>query len=283
MESPVRIAWRLPLALGACAAAFLLAAACGDSDPPAATAAPGDTTATGSSPSPGGGANFDRTTEPKAAAPASKYTILHDDVGSGYLTDIRNTFVLDATAYAKTPAFDSASDGESLLKQWGYVGGYESALTPEGGDPSLLNGAFAIRIESHLFGSADGAKKAYDYFVGRIQKSGAGAISAGPVGNQSSAWKGIADKIRNSSIDRAIHEIVFRRGNVVVLVLTIGADPLMKVDTVRSLALVVDQKALGTKQAVEPTPTSNYTPPAYTTPATPAKTPTASATSSAAR
>ncbi|MCC6381811.1 MAG: hypothetical protein IT304_04840 [Dehalococcoidia bacterium] len=282
MESPVRSAWRLPLAFFACAAAFLLAAACGDGDAPAATP-PGDGSASGSSPTAAGNASFDRATEPSVATPASKYTILHDDVGSGYLTDIKNTFVLDAPAYAKTAAFNSASEGEALLKQWGYVNGYESALTPEGGDPSLLNGAVAIRIESHLFGSVDGAKKAYDYFVGRLSKSGAGAISAGPVVNQSSAFKGISDKIRNSTIDRAIHEIAFRRGNLVVLVLTIGADPLMKVDVVRSLALVVDQKALGTKQALEPTPTSNYTPPAYTTPATPARTPTASATSSAAR
>jgi hypothetical protein len=36
----------------------------------------------------------------------------------------------------------------------------------------------------------------------------------------------------------------------------------MKVDTVCQLATVADAKALGKKEPIEPTPTSNYTPPA---------------------
>jgi hypothetical protein len=43
-----------------------------------------------------------------------------------------------------------------------------------------------------------------------------------------------------------------------VVLLTRGAEPFMKIDTARNLALIIDQKALGLKEAIEPTPASNF-------------------------
>ena len=70
-----------------------------------------------------------------------------DDMGkdastgnAAYLTDLKSTFVLDAKSYGKTSAFATADEGEKLLNQWGYLGGYETGLIPEGRDTAVLNG-----------------------------------------------------------------------------------------------------------------------------------------------
>jgi hypothetical protein len=123
-------------------------------------------------------------------------------------------------------------------------------------------------VEIHLFKDEPGAKKAFEYFENRL-KNGAQSVNSTPVGNQSSAWKTVSGKVRSSQVDAAYHRIVFRRGNMVAVVLTYGADPFMKVDRVRALAQMVDEKALGQKATVEPTPTGNFTPPANTAPRTP--------------
>jgi hypothetical protein len=55
------------------------------------------------------------------------------------------------------------------------------------------------------------------------------------------------------------------RGNVVTVVLTKGAEGLMKVDTAWQLASIADAKELGARKTIVPTPTSNFTPAAAAT------------------
>jgi hypothetical protein len=202
------------------------------------------------------------------------YSISQDDLGPGYITDIPATFVLDVQNYGKTATFSSEQEGQDLLTKWGYLGGYETGYSPEGRDVAVLNGAYYIKVEVHLFKDETGAKKAFDYFENRLrQAQSAQPVTAAQLGNQSSAWRTVFGKVPNSSVDAAYHRIVFRRGNLVSVVLTYGADPFMKVDTVRSLAVMVDQKALGEKTATEPTPVSSFVTP---TPSSSGASPTAS-------
>ena len=239
------------LMLFLCASAcLLLAVACGDDDDGSANASPGGDRAGTSS-------------APILTQPASRFAISLDDLvpkttggdtGGGYLTDIQSTFKLDIKNYGATGSFPSAAEGEALLAKWNYTGGYETGFEPETRLPGVLNGAYFINVEVHLFTGEDGSKSMYRHFEDRLAKSGSKKLTASPVGNESSAWKLVTGKVSDSSIDAAYHRIVFRRGNLVAVVQTWGSDPLMTVDTVRLLSGLIDDKAMGKMSAVEPTP-----------------------------
>jgi hypothetical protein len=236
-----------------------LGAACGDGAPADPTAPAGGSPAGTVSTVAG---SSDRVTQPDVKAPASQYSLLLDDVGlRSFLTDIPATYELDAAKYADSKVFDTVSDGVRLLNGWGYTGGYETGMWPEGREQAMLNGAYRILQEVHLFQTAAGAKGFYDYAVDRVKKAAVGQpVQAPGIGNESSSFYAVQGTIRSSRIGQAIHQVIFRRGNMVAVVQTVGAESFMKVDTVIRLALMIDDKALGKTPAVAPTPTSNFTP-----------------------
>lgn len=246
------------LQLGFCACLLLvpLIAACGgDSDAQTGSNDPGATPTAAASSAPG------NTTEPDVKGPASKYTLLLDDVGDGYFTDRQHTFTLDIDNYAGTAAFSNPSEGRKLLKQWGYVEGFETAYEPEGRQTDVLNGKYYINVETHLFDSTKGAEDAYAHFEDVIRSAGrAEQVQTSPLGNQYSVWKSDGDKVSGSSITSTFHRFILRRGNMVAVVQTWGAQPFMRVDTVRGLAAILDDKALGRKDAPEPTPLATTAP-----------------------
>ncbi len=252
---PSRLARRLHVsALCAFALAIPLLAACGGDDDDG-----GPTSPTGS---PQATTN-DNSTAPMLAMPVSRFSVTQEDLGILFLVDIPATFSETAEEYAKGPSFASQSDGMALLKQWGYLGGYETGYTPEGREKAVLNGGYYSKVESHLFKDEEGAKKAFAYFEARLKgTAGNQPVTATPVGNQWAAFQRLNGKVPGSSVSAVYHQYLFRRGNLVVAVLTYGADGFMKVEIARELATLVDQKALGKAEATEPTPTSNYTPPA---------------------
>jgi len=253
------MARRLALALCAGTLFPLFAVACGSGDSNSSND-PGSSTnspaagATQSSSNPSG--------EPQIAMPASRFAISVDDMGkdattgnAAYLTDLKATYVLDAKSYGRTSAFASADEGEKLLTQWGYLGGYETGLIPEGRDTAVLNGAYYVNVEVHLFKSSDGAKKAYEQFDKKVRGAGKGQeVPSATIGNQSNTWTLTEGKVGTSTVNRVYHQAIFRRGNLVAAILTSGAEGFMKVDIVRAMAAIVDQKAIGQKNAVEPTP-----------------------------
>ena len=254
----------LPLAFCACALSALgfAAVSCGGSSGAKTISGTPGTTATAS----GSGTAANTTPDdPKAApilkAPASLYSINLDDLGTAFFTDISQTYVLTLDSYAAAQgAFSSATEGKKDLTDWGYLGGYETAYIPEGRETAVLQGQYYITIESHLFKSEAGAKQAYDYFNAKLKSSVSTLVSGPQVGNESAVWKLVSGTIPTSTTPAAYHRLIFRRGNLVSIVLTFGADPFMTTQPVHDLAVIVDQKALGKKAVVEPTPTSNFTP-----------------------
>ena len=238
---------RLPLALCACCL-FLFAAACGGGDDGSSAPIPG------SDATPTTYAN-NASAAPQIGMPSSRYSVLQSDLDPGYLTDVPGTFVLTAENYSPTATFPSPEEGLQKLAEWGYLGGYETGYTPEGRDSAVLNGSYYIFVETHLFETPEGTAAAFDYFNDRLTNSVSEQVTAPSVGNESAAWRLVYDTIGNSSVESVFHRVIFRRGNMLVVVATLGAEPLMKVDDAYSLAVIVDEKAMGARQAPEPTPT----------------------------
>jgi hypothetical protein len=264
---------RIALALFFCSLPLLLAAGCGDDDD-AGGASPSTIPGAGRTPPVAAATNSQL--QPSAAAPASRYSLLLTDIGTNaYLTDIPKTFVLTAETYATAELWKNPEEGVALLKKWGYADGYETAFTPEGATNAVLNGSFFVYNEVHRFNTSEGAHQAYEWFNNKIAANGiAQPVTASAIGNESNAWKTVRGKIGASNQFYAYHQIIFRRGNIVAIVQTVGADPFMKVDTVFALAQMADAKVLGEREAIAPTPVSKK----ITPPPTPVRTPTPQAT-----
>lgn len=259
---------RAPAALLVLLAGGFLLSSCGDDDDNDAAPSRGGegsstSSAGGTAPTQGSRTAPNATAVPLVAGPSRRYSLLLDDLGTGnFRTDVKGTRELTADSYAEAPFWPSKQDGKDRLASWGYVDGYQTVLLPDGDiNPAILNGAYVIRTETHLFKDAAGAAQAYQFFVKTVQTNGVSqAISGAPVGNESYASRTVQDKVPGSKVDQVLHHIVYLRGNVVAIVMTIGADPLMKIEITRDLALMIDQKVLGERPAPIPTPVSLPTP-----------------------
>ncbi len=246
---------RLWLALGSSLVPLLLLASCGGDDDAASTTPAG--TSTPGQASPTAAQARDTKAAPVLDGPAGKYGILQEDLGTNFLIDFRGTFVLDARLYGATPTFPAGTNGEALLNQWGYVEGFEASFDPEGRQTAMLNGGFFLAIESHLFRTVEGASKAFTYFNGRLASAKVNQqVTTVSVGNEYAAWLQTGEKIAGSQVNAVYHRFIFRRGNLVTVVLTSGAEPFMRVDTARAVAVLIDEKAMGEKPALAPTPTA---------------------------
>ncbi|MCA9820963.1 MAG: hypothetical protein KC482_02625 [Dehalococcoidia bacterium] len=192
---------------------------------------------------------------PALTGPASLYSISQDDLGQGYITDIEHTWVLTADSYGTTTPFRD-TNGPTMLNQWGYVDGYETSYSPEGRSTAVLNGAYWIRVETHLMADEQGARELFDFFKGFVAGTVSEPVTVSGIGNDFAAWRYIDTEhpVGTSTIPSETHQYIFRRGNLVAAVQTVGAEPFMDVTTVSALARIIDQKALGESVLVEPTP-----------------------------
>jgi hypothetical protein len=196
---------------------------------------------------------------PKVSKPAGKYSVAIEDIGNAWLTDIAGTYVISSDSYCKQPClFESQAEGKKYLDQWGYVEGYETAYIPEGRDDTVLKGGYYIKVETHLFESAEGAQSAYDFFTAYAAASGASEVPIQAVGNGYSAYATLAGTISGTRVKALFHQIIFVRGNVLTVILTKGAQGFMTAESAWDLAAIADGKLLGQRAAPEPTPTSNY-------------------------
>jgi hypothetical protein len=194
------------------------------------------------------------------------------DVSNGYKTLGSNTFSLSALGFATNGYFPNAQAGETQAEAWGYKDGYQSSFEPDGQLAGLLQGRYYIQVESYLFNTVDGAAQAYAHIDGvtRSQTKSIEQVTNG-LANESSAWKTIAGKVGSSELNMVYYRFIFRRGNLVTVVQTNGAEPYMTVDRARDLAVVVDEKARGNLPAPTPTPAKTGTPGLPSLPVTPTR------------
>ena len=183
------------------------------------------------------------------------------DFNARYSTHGGDAYVVNAFAFANTGPFASVKEGEALAEQWGYREGYTATLTPDGQLAGVLEGRFYVTAEVYLFNSMDGARQAYSKFEQLYAAApGSERQQTRGLANDSSAWKLIKDTVGTSDVVAVYHRFVFRRGNMVAVIQTFGADPYMTIDRARDIAVVVDDKALAKRPAPLPTPAGTATP-----------------------
>jgi len=194
--------------------------------------------------------------EPMLQGPPSRFAILVDDLAPGnkpYVPSVQSLNASDFVATAKI--FPSSAEGENVVNGWGYLDGYQTAYQPDGQLAAALSGAYYVNAEVYLFKTLDGARQAYQQFEKAYAASpGSEQQNTKGLGNQSSAWKLVSGTVGSSDVVAAYHRFVFRRGNLVGVVQTMGADPYMTIDRARDLAVVMDDRALTKRAAPTPTP-----------------------------
>ncbi len=201
--------------------------------------------------------------EIKVEGPATRYVAQINDLASGYDTLPQETFLLSATGFATNGYFANVADGERLAAEWGYQDGYQGALQPDGALAGVLQGRFFVRVETYLFADVAGASKAYTFIADfHLKRAGSVKEETRGLANASSAWKFTQGTVGTSEIVGVYHRFVFRRGNLVSIVQTYGGEPFMNIDRARDVAVIIDQKALGERPAITPTPNKASTVPA---------------------
>jgi len=194
-------------------------------------------------------------------APAVGLVIQLGDLPGDYRTYPPETYLLAPATLATNGIFAKPEDADQLLPKWGYDSGYQVSYQPGGQLAAVLQGKYYIRVESMLFSSVEGARVAYAYIENQhASRPGSERQATKNLGNQSSAFKILSGTVGPSELPQAFHRFVFRRGNLVAIVQTMGVDQYMTVDKARDLAIVVDDKALGKRPAPTPTPPKGGTP-----------------------
>ncbi len=195
--------------------------------------------------------------EPVNAGPVSQFVVLVQDLGiQNFNTDREATRTLTADDYAGTSAFAGPGEGKRLLGEWGFADGYTTGMLPPGGVEDILNSAYVVYQELVMFDSAAGARAAFAHLAGNVRANDSvQVIETATVGNESIASSAVGPVLGDSGINQVYHQVVFRRGNVVTRMLTVGAEPLMSIQTAIELAGFVDAKLLDEREHPEPTPT----------------------------
>lgn len=197
----------------------------------------------------------------------SSFSVTEADIGASYDTDDDHTFARAAGDYQAFGFFDTPEEAKEKLAEWGYRGGYITGFDPVGLFADVLRGRYYSDVELHLFDSIEHAHMAFEHFVRqRASVDGAEYLNSLPAhGNEWAALKLVSGKVTNTDVDAVYHVYFMRRGNMVAVVQTRGAAPYMNDAEVANLAAIIDEKVLGTRDAVQPTPAGGIeTPPTIT-------------------
>lgn len=243
------------LALLLCLSLALFAMACGDDDDDA----PDEPAQAGDDPAETV-AGMEGGPEPALDGPASQFTLSLEDMAAGYVRNPSRTFVLDAASYGGSSAFTEDQDGEEMLDGWGYLDGYETEFQPEGRETDVLQGKNYVFVESHLFDETDGAHGFYEHLTELLEQGHAEQVRTVGLANESSAWRIERGVVPESDVPAGYSWFVFRRGNLVSAVKVYGAADFVKSDSARDLAVLVDERALGERPALEPAPAATAVP-----------------------
>lgn len=237
--------------------AATIAAGGGTTSTPGASVTPSRTGIVAATPSAVSTAGTEGGPEPLLDGPASQFVFGELDLG-GYLAMAPEVTTLDLSGFiTASRLFINSKQGEDLSKEWGFKEGFKTAFEPDGQLAALLQGRFYINVEVYLFATTEGASRAYAHIESLYRNTaGSERQQAKGLGNQSSGWKFLSGKVGTSDVDAVYHRFIFRRGNLVAAVQTLGAAPTMTVDQARDLAVFIDDLALGKRPTATPTPIS---------------------------
>lgn len=226
------------------ALALLLFAGCGGDDngePPV-----------GTTPSTGGSSGGP---EPRLDAPVSRFAPSQEEMPGKFEVNPLETFGLASATWSVTGPFDNAQQGEQLAEQWGYIEGWRVLYSPDGLISGVIEGRYYATIEVHLFETVAGASEAYAQYLDKsVSKAGSEKQDTRALGNESSGWALVEGTVGNTDMVAVFHRFIFRRGNMVAMVITYGGNPFMTIDPARDIAVIIDERALGEREAAEPTP-----------------------------
>jgi len=199
--------------------------------------------------------------DPLLKGPPTKYAALQEELNGTFKVVPPDTYGLSLDTYAASAFFSGSAEGTQLAKEWGFASGYQVSLEPDGQLAGVLKGLHYLLMEIYLFDTQAGAQAAYNTYETRYGKAGGSErLKSKGLANQSSAWQLIKDTVGSSDLVAVYHRFLFRRGNMVAIAQTFGAQPFMTVDKARDVAVIIDERALGTRQAAEPTPARTTTP-----------------------
>lgn len=228
----------------AAALALLLVAGCGGNG--------GGGSSAGITPSTGGTSGGP---EPQLEIPVSRFAPAQDEIPGNFEVNPLETFGLAAATWSVIGPFDNPQQGEQLAAEWGYVEGWRVLYNPDGLISGVVQGRYYATIEVHLFETVGGASKAYAQYLDRsVSKAGSEKQDTKALGNESSGWALVEGTVGNTDMVAIYHRFIFRRGNMVAMVLTYGGEPFLTIDPARDIAVIIDERALGERDAVEPTP-----------------------------
>lgn len=212
--------------------------------------------------SPGLGKGTTGGREVQLEAPASRYVPQLEETPKFAEIYPPNTFKLSPLQFAANGLFKGTTEGEDAAARWGYLDGYQAEFQPIDRLSAVVKGAYYITVESYLFETQNGARQAYQAYED-LYKGITGSerdTKVKGLGNQSSGWRVFQGVVGTSELRGVYHRFVFRRGNLVAVVQTYGAEPFMTIDRARELAVVIDEKALGQRPSPSPTPRPTTTP-----------------------
>ena len=178
-----------------------------------------------------------------------------DELPPGYEVDESNTFAMNLTTFSSSYWFTSNRQGDELARDWGVTNGFQVYYQPTGLFADVLQGKPYITIETYQFEDTAGARKAYGHLNNVLRSTtNSDPVDARPLANDSAAYRIVQGTVGPSEQVAVYHRYIFRRGNTVVAVQSYGADSYMNIDPARNIAAAIDDKLLGARPVVEPTP-----------------------------
>jgi len=200
--------------------------------------------------------------EPRLPAAASRYAPAIEDLPGRFSPMPNDTYQIPDEVWARTGLFANATEGLDFSEANGYVDGWQVLFAPDGLIAGVVSeGRYYLTIETYIFDSVSGARAAYELYEERYPTiAGTQEISIDRVGNRSSGWAFIEGTLPGTDVAALYHRVVFQRGSLVAVVQTYGAERLMTIDSAREIAILVDNRALGSTKATEPTPILPRTP-----------------------
>lgn len=187
--------------------------------------------------------------------PASRWNLLLGELPENYEVDASLTFTSNITVFASEYWFKTEAEGRQKAEEFQISDQFTAVYQPTGLDADLLRGEAYVTVETYLFANVEGAKKAWAHFDNVLKSTrGSDAVKTKGLANDSSAYRIAEGTIGTSEMLQVYHRYSFRRGNVIVSVMTRGGQPFFNIDTARRFAVIIDNKLLGTRPAEEPTP-----------------------------